>query len=501
MENNLSFNNKRIIEYEKYLLGSYIQGAPIGDGVTESVFSTAVHKTIFSVVKELKAKSLGLNILILVSELEKRGKLEAAGGAAYIAELTSAASTVNTFFYEGEILTAYRGRSLCNAAVLARESLEKGESPDVVNERLASTLETLSRITKADKGISFKDLLTKQFPPENWLIDGLITTGLTVLTGTSKIGKSWAALQLVTALDQGGYFLGQLKAEKCDCLYLALEDTEKRIQKRLKKQGITSFNGSRLEVKRRTVGELRNFLKENPQYQVIVIDTFQKMMGLDDLNDYAKTVNGMSALKAIADDLNRAVIVIHHNRKSSENDTDFMESALGSTGINATADCTLTMKRKRGVETATLNATGRDIEDKTFTLAWDKEICSWSITDQTELAPSVPEAQREILDLLESEDRHWTTGEIAEKLGKNKPAISNLLKRLQETGLIESPYYGQYRVKNSFMVSHPLRERETVKAGETGKTIEIPSKSDNVFIFPEQIIKTDPAAGQEMEIW
>ena len=126
---------------------------------------------------------------------------------------------------------------------MAQESLGKGENIDSVSESLSYTLGFFPRGDKTDRGLSFKELLIKQFPAENWLIDGLITTGLTVLTGASKIGKSWAALQLVTAIDQGGYFLGKLKAEKCDCLYLALEDTEKRIQKRLKKQGITLFNG------------------------------------------------------------------------------------------------------------------------------------------------------------------------------------------------------------------------------------------------------------------
>jgi hypothetical protein len=105
-------------------------------------------------------------------------------------------------------------------------------------------------------------------------------------------------------LDQGGYFLGSLKACKCDVLYCALEDTPKRIQKRVQRQGMETFNGSRLETKRRTPADLRAFLRANPQFRVVIIDIFQKMMGISDLNDYSQTVNGMSALKDIADSLN-----------------------------------------------------------------------------------------------------------------------------------------------------------------------------------------------------
>jgi RecA-family ATPase len=114
---------------------------------------------------------------------------------------------------------------------------------------------------------------------------------------------------------------------------------------------------------------LREFLKANPQFRVVIVDTFQKMMGISDLNDYSQPENGMSALKDIADSLNIAVIVLHHNRKGGDNDGDHMESALGSTGINATADTTLTMRRKRGTGEATLSVTGRDVENTAFTLS------------------------------------------------------------------------------------------------------------------------------------
>jgi hypothetical protein len=373
--------------------------------------------------------------------------LDSSGGAAYIASLATAVFSGNTSFYENEVLTAHRGRAIYRAATLAKEGLEKGGELelDTVYQNLTAALETITATGTANKpeaGILFKDLIKKEFPPENWIIENLITTGLTVLTGASKIGKSWTALQLVTALDQGGKFLGILKAEKCDCLYCALEDTEKRVQRRLKKQGMPNFNGSRLETKRRTVENLRAFLKANEQYRVIVIDTFQKMMGLADLNDYAKTVTGMSALKAIADDLNRAVIVIHHNRKSADLDGDHMESALGSTGINATADCTLTMRRKRGDKQATMQVSGRDVEDTSFTLRWDKECCFWTITDIEELKPSLPEAQQQIVDIIESEDRQWSTAEIIEKSGKTKQAVGNLLSKLEKSKLITSPSTG-----------------------------------------------------------
>jgi hypothetical protein len=469
----MPYTAQEITEYERYLLGTYILGAPIGKDITENVFLSGKYRTIFSMIRELKTQGIEPNILILVSELRKCGLLDTAGGVTSIAGLTDdVISIANSAFYESEILTAFKGRAAWKAATMAKEALEKEDNPDVVTSNLTANLETITAIAHngEDNGLLFQELLARQFPPDDWLVDGLIATGLTVLTGASKIGKSWTALQLVAALDQGGFFLGRLNAQKCDVLYCALEDTLKRIQKRIRKQRTTAFNGSRLETKRRTPADLCSFLKANPQFRVVIIDTFQKMMGISDLNDYAQTVNGMSVLKDIADSLNIAVIVIHHNRKGGDADGDHIESALGSTGINATADTTLTMRRKRGSADATLSVTGRDVEDTAYTLTWDKDVCSWTVTDREALKPALSETQQQIIDLLKSEARNWTTGEIANGLGKSGQTISEQAAKLNAMGIIEKPCYGQWRAKVSFGVSVSLEVSETPKVEKTTAT-------------------------------
>jgi hypothetical protein len=467
----IPFADDTIADYERCLLGAYIMGADIGARVNKDVFMSGAHKVVFQVIKDLKDRGAESDLIILINELEKRGHLDAAGGPDYVAALThTVGSTANMPFYENEVLTAYRGRAAWRAAVTAIEALKNREAPDVVGTRLAAEMESVTGYAvTAESGILFSDLLKKRFPPEDWLVEGLITTGLTVLTGASKIGKSWAALQLVTALDQGGCLWGSLKARRCDVLYCALEDTPKRIQGRLQKQGIAAFNGSRLETKRRTPPDLRAFLKANPQFRVVIIDTFQKMMGISDLNDYSQTVNGMSALKDIADSLSIAVIVIHHNRKGADTDGDHMESALGSTGINATADATLTMRRKRGTGEATLSVTGRDVEDTAYTLSWDKDLCSWAVTDRGALKPALSEAQRQIIDLLESEARNFTTADISEATGIQKYEVSRQAAAMAAQGLIEKPIYGQWKAKVQFASLQSPREMQTLQTSQTAE--------------------------------
>jgi hypothetical protein len=218
------------------------------------------------------------------------------------------------------------------------------------------------------------------------------------------------------------------------------------------------------------------------------------MMGISDMNDYSQTVNGMSALKDIADSLSIAVIVIHHNRKGGDLDGDHMESALGSTGINATADCTLTMRRKRGTSEATLAVTGRDVEDTVYTLSWDKDICSWAATAGQPLKPALSEARQQIIDLLESEARNFTTAYIVEATGIQKYEVSRQAAALAAKGLIEKPIYGQWKAKTEFASLQSPREMQTPQTSNITPEV-VPAGP------PEEKPAPETRAAEELEIW
>ena len=472
MLNNNPFYDKNTVEYERSLLGNYILGASIGEGITSSVFMPTAHKTIFSIIRELKNNGLDLDIRILVAELEKKGKLDEAGGAAYIAQLTNDSfSAANITFYETEVLEANCKRSIWKTVIEVQDALKNNDIPDkVIDDAVKKLTKITAKKPHKNTGILFSELLKTQFPPDTWFVENLIGSGLTVLAGASKVGKSWAALSLVTALDQGSLYMGKLKTNQCDTLYLALEDTPKRIQRRLLKQGLTvAFNGSRLETIRMTPSALHSFLKANPRFRVVVIDTLQKMLGMNDVNDYTQTVESLSKLKAIADELEIGIVVVHHTRKGGNKDSDHMESALGSTGINATTDCTLTLRRNRGTGEATVSVTGRDVEDASYSLSWNRELCTWNITEQGALKPSLTKEQQRIVNLLESEDRIWTPGEIAEEIGTKSSTISGHLTKLLEAGRIEKPKYGKWCAK-VFGDSAPIKETESPNVEENTET-------------------------------
>ena len=65
-----------------------------------------------------------------------------------------------------------------------------------------------------------------------FIVDGLISQGVNVISGASKIGKSWLMLWLGLQVAQGNSIWG-LPTLQCDVLYLSLEDTQRRIKDRL----------------------------------------------------------------------------------------------------------------------------------------------------------------------------------------------------------------------------------------------------------------------------
>ena len=80
--------------------------------------------------------------------------------------------------------------------------------------------------------IDAEELMASPFPTRRFLVDGLISTGLTLLCGRAKTGKSWLVMRLCLCVAQGLPFLGH-KCEKGDVLYLALEDQYARLKERM----------------------------------------------------------------------------------------------------------------------------------------------------------------------------------------------------------------------------------------------------------------------------
>ena len=82
------------------------------------------------------------------------------------------------------------------------------------------------------KVIPAEELLDTAYAPSGAIIDRLVGQGIYILAGAPKTGKSWLVLWLANQVSKGEPVWG-LKTEQCGVLYISMEDTFQRIQKRL----------------------------------------------------------------------------------------------------------------------------------------------------------------------------------------------------------------------------------------------------------------------------
>ena len=186
-------------------------------------------------------------------------------------------------------------------------------------------------------------------------------------------------LDLALSIASGEPFLGQNTA-KCGVLYLCLEDTLKRIQDRLMKLTDEAPSNLRFAVTAGTLGggfeeELKNYLHSNPDTKLVIIDTLQRIRSSKSNSSggiYANDYEDISALKEIAASRNVSILLVHHLRKMPDNSDPFNEIS-GTTGISGAVDSAFLLKKgKRADDTATLYATGRDIEYQEIHLIFKK---------------------------------------------------------------------------------------------------------------------------------
>jgi len=306
-----------------------------------------------------------------------------------IAELTNKVpSAANITYYETQIFEASKTRLFLKAIQIAKDEIDRHTDTDTV---IKNFIPALTAVTTARNETIIKtaaELLNMRFPEIRWIVPGLIGEGLTLINGAPKIGKSWFVLNLAIAATAGGNFLGTLPVEKTDTLYLALEDTDRRLNNRLKKlKSPENCHSLKITTQWRDgYTGLEYYLKENRNIGLVIIDTLARFTNIKDFNEYAQTTAAMTQLKHIADGLNIAIVLIHHAKKtgSGNSGTDWMEAVLGSTGLTGATDSTIFISRDRKKETknsATLYATGRDTMDITHILKFDIDFGGWIITE------------------------------------------------------------------------------------------------------------------------
>ncbi len=315
--------------------------------------------------------------------------------------------------------------------------------------------------------ITLSDLSKKEIPPLQWVIPGIIPEGLTIIGGAPKAGKSFLILNIVLQIATGSKALGKFPVNQGKILYLALEDSERRLQSRMKKTGydLSSVSGSISTEWGAAYSEniemIDLWMEENPDTKVIAIDTIQDFSKIEEGNSYSEVTLALARLKDLSHKHNIGILIVHHTKKSeSEN---IIHNLIGSVGYSSKPDTIIILTRRKTGEgdRGKLEISGRDIDAKELQLKFDSKTETW-LQDDNAPPETKTDQRQEIVDLLAENSEPMKTSDIALALGREFKSTQNLISRMKKDTDIIMVKYGWYtlpttsNINPEFTVEEPF---------------------------------------------
>ncbi|OIJ89763.1 AAA family ATPase [Streptomyces colonosanans] len=235
---------------------------------------------------------------------------------------------------------------------------------------------------------SADELMAMEFPEPKWAVPGIISEGVNLLAGPPKVGKSWMSLGLALSVAAGGQAMDSVPVEGGPVLYLALEDTPRRLQTRMRK--ILGSNRAPASLTLATAcpplpqggsEAIAQWCERNPDARMVVIDVFAKIRGTSapGASAYDADYAAVGHVKRVADHYGIAIVLVHHVRKAGSD--DFLAEVSGTNGLAGAADATLVLKRSRGQADGVLHVTGRDVDESEYALRFYAEAGAWQLLE------------------------------------------------------------------------------------------------------------------------
>jgi hypothetical protein len=345
--------------------------------------------------------------------------------------------------------------------------------------------------------ITARDLQSKKFKPVRIILPGLIPEGVTLLAGKPKVGKSWLALDVCLAVaDETRYVLGSMQPVHGAVLYLALEDNQRRLKKRIDKIVQSGTWPDRLELhtewKRMDQGGLEDIeawiksaIESGKEPRLIWIDTLAKIRPIAGRSEqaYAADYRAIDGVQKLAGQYGVGVVLNTHLRKAPSEDDPFDEVS-GTLGLTAAADTTIVMKRHSGM--VKVYVRGRDIEEAEFAAEFNRMTCRWRIVGGADDVFRSQERQA-ILTALKDAGEDKTGNPVAMSLSdimvaierSDRGPVKSLLHKMRKDDQVVSPRTGYYALPGKDRLNGVDRVDRAMSEGpDNGQVVENAAVSD-----------------------
>lgn len=363
--------------------------------------------------------------------------------------------------------------TLISKLLKEKAEIESLENPTEEQKRTLMLIKDrleLNGFEEKEETINARELLEKDFPPIQWLVEKMIPEeSIGVIVAPRGSYKSWLALYLSVCLSKGLTLFNRIEVKKSNVLYIDMESSQRIVHERLKmiQEGLETKVTENLEfmcfTKRRIdnmedLDSLVRLIKKN-KTKVVVIDTFKRSHNMkenlaDDMSDLFTNY-----IRKLQLDTKVTIILIHHTRKKplGSSVTDKMDMARGSSEIANYVDWFLMVDRKprsrfikisheKSRFSAELETIGLNInfQDNKVSFEYIPEV-EWNISE----APYVVKIINEWI--AEKNISSFKTKEVKEFLknrGENfqNTTINRALNTMEEIGKIRKIKRGNYEV-------------------------------------------------------
>lgn len=321
-----------------------------------------------------------------------------------------------------------------------------------------------------------KELQGMEFPPIRWVVPDVLPEGLTILAGKPKLGKSWLALDAALAVANGGKVLGR-ECEPGPALYLALEDNQRRLQRRLNRIEPHGPWPEALEMHTRWprfdaggLDQIRAWIKSREGARLVIVDTLAVVRPVQKASETAHSSDygALRGLHQLASIHGIGVVVVHHLRKADAEDP--FDAVSGSTGLTGAADTTLILTRREGEGGCILYGRGRDVEEFETGLEFDPLHCRWrDVGDPVEAFAS--DTRAAIFAAIRQ--GHTAPGQIARETGLSDANVRQTLGRMVKAGDLRKDGRGLYSIPSDPLDPPSQQSHVTTDGGESDNVTDV----------------------------
>ncbi len=330
---------------------------------------------------------------------------------------------------------------------------------------------TPSRRDFLANGVDMRSLMTEDIPPLKFAVKPILPEGLVCIAGRPKAMKSWQMLKLCFCVENGLDYLGH-NVEQGNALYLALEDSKRRLKERtfkLKHNDVQYFPTTDIEAPYLNNGleeDLQRWIDGVKNPKLIVIDTLarvkQRVSGFNKGTAYDQDNELLRRIQQLAITNGVCIAFITHLSKAQQ-DYSF-DKITGSVGLQGMTDAMWLIDRGDNSPNASITGRGRDILDFQYAVKWNDETMTYDFVGN-KFEIELNENRKMILDAMKELKRSGKIEvrpiDIIKHLGatsnsKEGKRISRTIQRMASNYEITSVVgkYGLYKLNSEEDINH-----------------------------------------------